>query len=200
MALKLVIPGIILTIIGLSFQNSKIMKVDAELAKSLHIRLNWLSNFFRYIWPIGTTPVALILISTTFIIGMKTGLVVMSAYISIAIIERAIKFLLKRARPYETFPEIALYQPTVPSDPSYPSGDAMRVWFLALVVPETYNLGWPITAASCLIASLLSIGRIALGSHFPLDVIGGIGFGLIGAGLTTLGFQLIPHITIISQY
>jgi len=74
-------------------------------------------------------------------------------------------------------------QPVRPQNPSYPSGDAMRAWFLAIVIPCSFGLAWPAALMAGIIATLLSLGRVVLGVHFPLDVIGGAGLGVFGAGL-----------------
>jgi len=62
----------------------------------------------------------------------------------------------------------------------------MRIWYLAFIIPTAFGLPLPALFLFCCIAVLVSLGKIALGVHFPLDVIGGMGLGLIGAGLYQL--------------
>jgi membrane-associated phospholipid phosphatase len=46
-------------------------------------------------------------------------------------------------------------------------------------------LNWylPFAAVAVALAMLISLGRIAMGVHFPLDVLGGAGLGLFFAGV-----------------
>jgi membrane-associated phospholipid phosphatase len=168
----------------------KIQEMDVKFAKKIQYSLMDKVNFFRYIWPLGSTPVALVLVCMTFIQGWQEGTIIAIAFAGISTIERAAKLKLDRTRPFNDSPEIELMQPTYPSDPSHPSGDAMRVWFLALTIPITFHLSWPVAVTTCIVAGFLTIGRVALGAHYPLDVLGGIGYGVIGAGFSILGLQL----------
>ena len=76
-------------------------------------------------------------------------------------------------------------------DPSHPSGDTLRVWLLALIFPLAFALPWPVFVLSILMAITLSLGRITLGVHYPLDVIGGIGLGFLSTGIAVISYQII---------
>jgi membrane-associated phospholipid phosphatase len=190
-ALLLIGLGVTFSLLGLLQLNPKIREVDTKFAKEIQHSLLEKASFFRYIWPLGSTPVALILVCMAFIQGWQEGTIIAITFVAISTIERAAKIKIDRTRPFIDHTEIELLQPTTPSDPSHPSGDAMRAWFLAVAIPITFHLNWPVAFTTCVIAGLLSIGRVVLGAHYPLDVIGGIGYGVIGAGFSTLGFQLL---------
>ena len=111
-------------------------------------------------------------------------------YLVAASVERMIKLKFLRSRPFEVLSDVQVQQPNHPHDPSHPSGDTLRVWFLALVFPAAFGLPWPVTLLTCTFAVILSLGRIALGVHYPLDVLGGAGLGLLAAGFTVIGYQL----------
>ena len=181
-----------LLFLGLGFMHrlSTVEAWDTRIYKSIHTNLQRYSGFFRYIWPLGTTPVTVLLLAITFIPGWQIGLRLSLTYIGIAIIERIIKSRLQRERPFHQVPETKLHQPNPPKDPSHPSGDAMRVWYMAIVFPFALNLPWPVTLTACFVAAILSLGRIALGVHYPLDVAGGTGLGLFAAGFTIISSQL----------
>jgi membrane-associated phospholipid phosphatase len=168
----------------------KIQEMDAKFAKKIQNSLIDNVSFFQYIWPLGSTPVALVIICMAFIQGWQEGTIIAITFAAISTIERAVKLKLDRNRPFYDHSEIELIQPTYPSDPSHPSGDVMRVWFLAVTIPITFHLNWTVAVTTCIIAALLSIGRVVLGAHYPLDVLGGIGYAVIGAGFSTLGLQL----------
>ncbi|HLF82406.1 MAG TPA: phosphatase PAP2 family protein, partial [Anaerolineales bacterium] len=83
---------------------------------------------------------------------------------------------------------IRLRQPTAPVDTSFPSGDAMRVWFVVCAVEIAFpQTPLPIRLAVWGAAVLVSFGRVRLGAHYPMDVWAGawigIGFAAIVARL-----------------
>jgi len=159
---------------------------DKKLFEFLHLKLSSLVPFFRVCWILGKTWFAIIILCVLYFSGWSSGLPATVLFAVIACVERSIKLLLKRPRPFSVLEKTRMSQPKRPKDPSHPSGDSMRIWYLAFVVPTAFSLPWPIIIVFSCIAALVSIGRIALGVHFPLDVLGGIGLGLTGAALYKL--------------
>ncbi|MCJ7703058.1 MAG: phosphatase PAP2 family protein [Anaerolineales bacterium] len=186
LAVWLSLSGLLFLLVGLAHLIPFFTKRDMRTFQSIHARLQPYTNTFRYIWPLGTTPVALVLLAMTFIPGTRTGFLTTLVYFSLAATERMLKMKIKRSRPFEKHQATVMSQPSRPHDPSHPSGDAMRVWFLALVLPAIFGLSWPVTFVTGCLAVLLCFGRLGLGVHYPLDVIGGTGLGLLGAGITML--------------
>jgi undecaprenyl-diphosphatase len=84
-----------------------------------------------------------------------------------------------------------MLQPKQPLDPSYPSGDALRVWFLALILPTAIGNPGLLLITGIVLASIVSIGRSVMGVHYPSDVIAGIGLGFIGAGTSIWLWQIL---------
>jgi undecaprenyl-diphosphatase len=134
--------------------------------------------------------VGITLILIMFIASWQAGLSAALMYGLAAIVEWAVKRKVNRPRPYKTLPGVALTQPKHPRDASHPSGDTMRVWLLALVFPLAFGLHWTVFALTCTMALTLSLGRIALGVHYPLDVVGGAGLGILFTGLTIISYHL----------
>jgi undecaprenyl-diphosphatase len=101
------------------------------------------------------------------------------AVFGLAFTVMVIKFAIRRPRPEGEFGEI--YRRSDPH--SFPSGHAARSVLLAVLV-----VGWgPPWLALILVpwAPLVSLARVALGLHFPTDVLAGGLLGLI-AGLIAL--------------
>lgn len=186
--------GLLLVIVGLLHQTSSFSKWDAQTFLTLHIRLRHYTSFFRFIWPLGTTPVGIMLILIMFIAGWQAGLSAALMYLLAAIVEWAIKRKISRPRPFEMLPGVVMSQPKNPSDASHPSGDTMRVWFLALAFPLAFGLPWPVYPLTCTVALILSLGRIVLGVHYPLDVIGGAGLGSLFTGASLISYHLITNL------
>ena len=112
-------------------------------------------------------------------------------YTVMAVLERTVKLKVARPRPFETLPNVEMNQPKEPHDPSHPSGDTMRVFFLVLVFPWIFDLSWPVYLLTIIVATTLSLGRIVLGVHYPLDVIGGAGLGILAASITVICYQVV---------
>ena len=86
------------------------------------------------------------------------------------------KWLVRRARPYETYADIIPYNKEI--DPSFPSGHTSMAFNTAMNVSMHTHKNWiKITAFTW--ASAIAYSRLYLGEHYPSDVFVG---ALIGAG------------------
>ncbi len=170
-----------LALFGLSYRIPAINRLDQHLFLFLHRMLSTGGNFFRVLWPLGTTPLALVLLAAlTWPLRAHTSTLA-ALWIALgiaALLERAIKLALRRPRPFASLSGVHMLQPRQPHDPSYPSGDALRVWFLALAWGRVYP---PAALPAAALAVLVSLGRIALGVHHPLDVLSGSALGALSA-------------------
>jgi undecaprenyl-diphosphatase len=84
-----------------------------------------------------------------------------------------------RARPYEAHQGVHLF--VAPShDPSFPSDHATAAFALAVAVFAYHRrAGWLMLA----MASVVSIARVGVGTHYPTDVVGGALLGTLVAML-----------------
>jgi len=94
-------------------------------------------------------------------------------------------FLIQRVRPYLASSDVALLIPA-PLNTSFPSGHTATAVAIAVAFWMTRrDLGlW-----SCAVAALVAMGRMAVGVHYPSDILGGIGVGLISYGIVNLIHQ-----------
>ena len=178
--------GFVLIGCGFLYGISSGHQQDLRLFNFLNLKLARMVPFYRLIWPLGKTPFMMIMLGVLYFTGWSSGFRATIIFGIIACLERLIKWVVKRQRPFFIVPDVQMSQPQQPNDPSHPSGDAMRIWYLAFVIPMAFGLPISILLLLCSIAVLVSIGRISLGVHFPLDVIGGTGLGLVGAGIYQL--------------
>ncbi len=150
-------------------------------------------RFFAEMWLFGLTTftlTALILITS---LNWKLGLVGLSVFSLTIGIEKLVKEGYNRQRPFVESRQVAMLQPREPLDPSYPSGDALRIWYLALIVSTLLSSpAFWITAV--VLALIVSLGRIVMGVHYLSDVLGGAGLGLAAGGITIWIWQIFQLI------
>ncbi|GAB4526705.1 MAG: hypothetical protein Fur0018_12100 [Anaerolineales bacterium] len=182
------LPALLLIVLGQTHRHPFIAGLDDRLFLALHrpLRRAPCDRIFRSLWPLGTTPVTLMVLLALILWNWQAGLSAAGGYALGAGLERLVKITLRRARPFEHLPDVSMLQPRRPHDPSYPSGDALRVWFLAVSLTHFLGLAGESAAVLFLLAFLVSLGRIALGVHHPLDVLSGSGLGVFSAWLTAM--------------
>jgi membrane-associated phospholipid phosphatase len=129
--------------------------------------------------PLGSKWAWLAALGVLIIADVRSGLWLAAGAAGAALAERLTKSLVRRPRPFTRIPDIRLRQSSAPLDTSFPSGDAMRVWFvvcaLELTLPEAPLL---VRLAVWGAAVLVSLGRVRLGAHYPLDVWAGAWIGI----------------------
>lgn len=79
-----------------------------------------------------------------------------------------------RARPFMAWGEVALLIPP-PFNTSFPSGHTATAFAIAAALAFA-NRRWGIAAFA--IATLVALGRLAVGVHFPTDLVAGLVLGL----------------------
>jgi len=122
--------------------------------------------------------------------GGRRGFLGGSAVAAAGLLDQVLKNLLCRARPsaaaagafFSTFPCF----PAPYALASFPSGHAATGFALATVLSQWYPK-W--TAAWLALAAVVGWSRIALGSHFPSDVLGG---AVLGVAVVLGFFRWVP--------
>ena len=178
--------GLFLFLIGCSHTNKLINQVEPKLVLALQKKLTRepILTFFKEIWFFGRTPFALVVLFFLICIDWKTGLVTSGVFLVIVGIEQVVKITFKRLRPFTDHQEIIMLQPLEPADPSFPSGDALRVWYLALIIPAAASSQILFLAPAVSLAVLVTLGRMVMGVHYLTDTLSGAGLGILGAGTT----------------
>lgn len=107
------------------------------------------------------------------------GQLAVSLFLTWVLVERVMKPIIARDRPFLHGPPIAIIG-YAPAGPSFPSGHAAvafaGAFVLSRVAPRGRVVWWPI-------AVVISYSRIYLGVHYPLDVVFGAAAGVVCAFL-----------------
>jgi undecaprenyl-diphosphatase len=126
----------------------------------------------------------------------KNQRTVITAVISIAVVSSLVLLsnsLFIRPRPFDVLPRGSLnllfYRPT---DSSFPSNLAAVSFAIAITIfvrNKTYG------SFLLALAAISSFGRVYMGVHYPLDVIGGVAIGMISSGISFVIARLLRPIT-----
>ncbi len=178
--------GSVLFLLGLAHRWPPVAEGDRRLFLALHRPLRRLLPFFRVLWWLGTLEgIVAVAILVALFDRWQHGVSILLAYGIVVLGEMGLKRRVNRPRPFMAMPDEAwMGQPRRPKDSSFPSGDALRVWVLAFTVARVVPPPWG--GALVVLAALVSLGRIALGVHYPLDVLAGTGLGLVAAALALM--------------
>jgi undecaprenyl-diphosphatase len=108
-------------------------------------------------------------------------------------LEGVVKRVVVRERPGATVPDAIRRGGDVPlNGQSFPSGHAMLVTALAVIVMPYLRGRWRVVP--WLLVTGVSVARVYVGAHNPLDVVAGCGLGLVaGAAVSALMSPFAAH-------
>lgn len=179
-----------------------ILLAAAGIAQDPGLRiLKSLNKHERPAWDRGMKAVSLTVFPATPLSFMSTlshgyltndKLLIRSGYksaISIgfaSIMSASMKRIVRRSRPYVTYPGDIVKRDRDGGPFSFPSGHTTSAFALATTLTLSYQK-WYVAAPSFVYASFVAYSRMRLGMHYPGDVIMGI---ILGVGSGVLTWQL----------
>ena len=178
--------GLVLIVLGCFHKIDLVNKTEPKITQFFQqaLKRKPVLSFFKNIWIFGRTTFSLILILLLTLFEWKTGLIAAGVFLVIIGVEFLAKSLYFRSRPYVSHQGISLLQPLEPLDSSFPSGDTLRVWYLALIISAASGGTTLFLTAVIFLAVLVTLGRLVMGVHYLTDTLAGAGLGVLGAGKT----------------
>ena len=192
---KLILPILIL-LACILVQASDYVNVDFYLQFSDYLNKFLDKKYWEQITVLGD-GLALICISYIFIFkDIKIVLALDFAMLLGGVISRGLKVYFSELRPYEYISGIAVESSTYSlHDRSFPSGHSVAVAAFFVVMLWVFLTGVKnksnqiiLTLVGMAAVSVL-LSRMALGAHWPLDVIAGCAIGWLSGGLTWILFE-----------
>ena len=157
---------------------------DIDLLKHIHTNRNekldptleWITHSVTPLSiavPVGTATYALIKKDDR---SLQNAVEITSSVLVSGALSVGLKYSINRERPFDTYPFITEVTPA--DTPSFPSGHTTHAFALATSVSLAYP-HWYIVVPSYLWAGTVGYTRMALGVHYPSDVLAG---ALLGSG------------------
>lgn len=166
--------------------------IDIKLLRDINLNRNTqLDNTFRAITN-SASPVSISTPIIVYSIGLlkqnvtlkKQGLYLAETFFVSAFASTAVKYSVKRTRPFVTYPD--LQKETLGGGYSFPSGHTTTAFATATSLSICFPK-WYVIAPSFLWAGAVGYSRMDLGVHYPSDVLAG---AIIGSGSAYLSYYL----------
>lgn len=177
----------ILLVTTILANQSSVAAVEASAFSFFNQLPNWLNAFFQLIMQIGTLFFIAVVALLAWLYGRRglaVRLVVGASVTWLAAV--IIKEFIARERPLALLSDLASRSTALGF--GFPSGHtALAAMLLTVLAAEFHGRAWHYALIA--VVALVAIGRLYVGVHLPLDVIGGAALGaLIGLGVQRIKF------------
>ncbi len=154
--------------------------VDRRLFQAINRRRAWrgVDVSFALLRPLGTSLAFIAAAALLALWRWPAGVWFALGGATLAALERGLKLFLRRKRPFQLCATAVVRLDPAPRDPSFPSGDAARAWYLWSAVTLLFHLSPSARLVAALLAGGVALGRVRSGVHYPLDVWAGSLLGL----------------------
>jgi len=136
----------------------------------------------QYLGVLAVGPVAAVVAATLRRWRLALAFLLVTAGKLVA--ERIVWQLVVRSRPGTTIADAIVRGDTPTTGASFVSGHVILVTGLAWALTPYLQRGWRVVPWA--VVALVAFARVYLGAHAPLDVVGGLGVGLLVGGLANL--------------
>jgi membrane-associated phospholipid phosphatase len=174
---------VLVTICALIARDGTVGSLERDVFHAINDLPEWL---YRVFWPFqqfGNLVVALV-------VGLVVALCLRKWWVALAVVaavalkllcESLVKEIVQRSRPGTSIGDITMRGDVSVSGLSFVSGHAVIVTAIAGLLTPILPRAWK--WVPWVFVAMNGIARIYVGAHNPLDIIGGVGVGLVIAGI-----------------
>lgn len=181
----------LLVVSALIARNGRVGSAERRVFHAFNNLPDWL---YRPLWvfqQFGNVVVALVIVLVLAAVLRRPALAGAAAVAVVAklALERVVKAAVERSRPGTSIGEIDALGDVSLHGLSFVSGHAVITTACATMLMAVLPRRW--RPVPWIVVALNGVGRIYVGAHNPLDVVGGIGLGLVIGGLLYAGLVLV---------
>lgn len=173
----------VLVLCGLVARNGRVGPAERSVFRAINDLPGWM---YRILWPfqqVGNLIIALLLALVVALVvrNWRLAVAAVAAVVLKLALEKLVKQVVERRRPGSVISRVHLRGDVTAHGLSFVSGHAVITAAMAGLIAPVLPRGWKVVP--WILVALNAIARIYVGAHNPLDVVGGIGLGLVIAGL-----------------
>ena len=171
--------------------------VDTGVVDALNAAVNawpWVVPLLQFITDLGGSEAAWLLLPVATVWLLVRRAPRLAVYVAVtglgsAVLNTGVKALVDRARPLVDMPVLAAPGASFPSGHAMGSTITFGVLLLVFLPVLPPRLRRPATAAVVALVAAIGVTRVALGVHFPSDVLGGWLLGVLWLAVTAAAFR-----------